>query len=421
MNSFFLYIKSQLKDIKSGGITTFIYKLKKLFFYIIFSPFCIIFILFSRIISPFILIRTGPVRSDVIGASVQATEFYLSFIKIHKLNSIDFFYLNSVPPNKQWYKMIKREIKINSFFFYVNKIQRIFPGWEKYHVQMKNYCKGYQRDLEGIYSQTMPQISFSELENKEGLRYLGKIGLSPGEKYICLIIRDPAYKKKYFPNLPEDQTLHRNSNPDSYMPAVKYLLENGYWVFRMGKLVEKKLSIKHRKFFDYPFSEMKNDFLDIWINANCNYVLSGGTGLDEIQKTFRKPCLFVNQLLNLIITGQKDILSIFKKVEDLQTGKLLSLKEIIGRDIFNYNMDYQYKNKGIKLIENTDEEIKSTLIEFENRLKGNWIESSLYKELHNKYFEELKQWENYDRYHGKIFGKISETFLLNNKDWLFEN
>ena len=74
---------------------------------------------------------------------------------------------------------------------------------------------------------------------------------------------------------------------------------------------------------------------------------------------------------------------------------------------------------GIKLIDNTSEEIESSLIEFETRLKGNWVESSLYTDLHQKFFEELKQWKNYDRYHGQIHGKISETFLLNNKDWIF--
>jgi len=45
---------------------------------------------------------------------------------------------------------------------------------------------------------------------------------------------------------------------------------------------------------------------------------------------------------------------------------------------------------GLKLIDNTNEEIKSSLIEFETRLKANWIESSLYKDLHHKLFLRIK-------------------------------
>ena len=40
---------------------------------------------------------------------------------------------------------------------------------------------------------------------------------------------------------------------------------------------------------------------------------------------------------------------------------------------------------------------------------------SLYKKLIQLYFEKLKKWDNYERYHGQILGKISETFLLNNR------
>ena len=61
------------------------------------------------------------------------------------------------------------------------------------------------------------------------------------------------------------------------------------------------------------------------------------------------------------------------------------------------------------------------LKEFELRLDGLWNESSEYQELHKIFFEKLKKWENYERYHGQILGKLSETFLLNSKEWIFKN
>ena len=50
-----------------------------------------------------------------------------------------------------------------------------------------------------------------------------------------------------------------------YVGAVltPYLLEKGYWVFRMGKLVEGPMNIEHKRFLDYACTDVKNDFLDI--------------------------------------------------------------------------------------------------------------------------------------------------------------
>ena len=180
------------------------------------------------------------------------------------------------------------------------------------------------------------------------------------------------------------------------------------------------MNIEHKRFLDYACTDVKNDFLDIWLNANCHFTISSGTGLDEVAKTFRKPALHVNQFPAKMISGQKNILSIIKKFENVHTGKFLSLQQMIDMRMFDYGLDSQFKDSGIKIVDNSAEEIESSLIEFESRLKDEWIESSLYKKLNQLYFEKLKQWGQYDRYHGQILGKISETFLLKNHEWLFQ-
>ena len=70
-----------------------------------------------------------------------------------------------------------------------------------------------------------------------------------------------SYKKKFFPWLPEDEVTNRNSDPLAYVLAIQNLLKKGYWVFRMGKFVEKPLNIKHERFIDYPYTDLQNDFL----------------------------------------------------------------------------------------------------------------------------------------------------------------
>ena len=52
--------------------------------------------------------------------------------------------------------------------------------------------------------------------------------MRPEDKYVCLIIRDSAYKTKYFPTSLENQTTYRNSDPSTYVSTVQYLLEKGF-------------------------------------------------------------------------------------------------------------------------------------------------------------------------------------------------
>ena len=414
------FLLRNVNEIRVGGLKILFNKIKQLVIYLLLIMPSLIIIFVVKILRPWVHIRFGPIRSDVLGASMQVSEYYLSSRDINPEKFVDFFYFESPPPNKQWEIMIRRQLKVNQLFRYIDRINSFIPGGMRHNVNMTGYNTGYQRDLDGVYIKTKPHLSFSEIENKKGSEFLSKIGLSPEDKFICLIIRDPAYKTKFFPTLPENETTWRNSVTDSYIPATKYLLDKGYWVFRMGKLVEEKMKIEHKRFLDYACSDIKNDFLDIWLNSNCHFTISSGTGLDEVPKTFRKPVLHVNQFPAKMITGQKNILSIMKKFENVHTGEFLSLQQMIDMQLFDYSMDYQFNDSGIKIVDNSAEEIRTSLIEFECRLKDIWIESSLYKKLNKLYFEKLKQWVQYDRYHGQILGKISETFLLKNHEWLFQ-
>ena len=52
-------------------------------------------VLFVRLIKPFVFIRFGPVRSDVIGHSVFNPEYYLCDRELNNYKTIDCFYFQS--------------------------------------------------------------------------------------------------------------------------------------------------------------------------------------------------------------------------------------------------------------------------------------------------------------------------------------
>ena len=64
--------------------------------------------------------------------------------------------------------------------------------------------------------------------------------------------------------------------------AVKFLTSKGYYVFRMGDYTKSKLELKDHKYFDYSKSNIKSDFMDIFLGSNCHFCISTNTGFDAI-------------------------------------------------------------------------------------------------------------------------------------------
>ena len=70
--------------------------------------------------------------------------------------------------------------------------------------------------------------------------------------------------------------------------AVQYLIKQGLFVIRIGKLTENKLRIKNKNFFDYSKSKLKSDFLDIFLTSKCLFAISDTSGLLMAPIVFRK-------------------------------------------------------------------------------------------------------------------------------------
>ena len=89
------------------------------------------------------------------------------------------------------------------------------------------------------------------------------MGIPKDAKIVCLIVRDQEYLKKKFPDRNYDYLNFRNCNIQNFKEAIKIATDNGYYVFRMGEVVESKLKINDSKFIDYS-SHYRTDFLDIF-------------------------------------------------------------------------------------------------------------------------------------------------------------
>lgn len=403
----------QVRQIREEGWAALQRKMKVLIMNLTF----ILVILMIRVLRPLILIRFGPVRSDVIGHNVFDPEYYLSERELERDTSIDCFYFRSkTPPNEQWSLMIRRHLLVNRIFFYLDRVNKWIPGWQVHHK-----VAGVQgsRDLKGYLAQTKPHITFTSEENNRGRLFLEKLGLRVSDRFVCLIVRDFAYKENYQKWGNRDWSYHnyRDSDIDTYEQAALALAEKGYWVFRMGKAVRKPFKADHSRIMDYANSEYRSDFLDIWLMANCFFCVSTGTGLDEVTRIFRKPAVYVNYLPISDIVSYSHCISVPKHLFNQKKNRRLTLSEHL---IHSYYHTEKYENAKI-LVENlTAEEIRQAVLEMESKLDGSWQQSDEDKQLQERFWQIFESHPDFEKYHGKIHPKarVGAHFLRNNPEWL---
>ena len=166
----------------------------KFFVSIVFTVLCLPFAILIRLVKPIIHIRIVCLRNDVIGNSVMNAEYYLCQKKQEFHRTFDFFYLQDTfsTLNKHWTKMLKKKFKPFPFLRYLDNANSLLYNSNDYKIGFSG------RDLKGLFYHSKKNFSFNEKENNRGKDFLRSIGLNfENQKFICLNIRDEAYKKKF--------------------------------------------------------------------------------------------------------------------------------------------------------------------------------------------------------------------------------
>ena len=384
------------------------------------------FILTLRGVSKLCLIRFGVLRTASIGHLGNNLELYLCE-KDANINNpgrkyIDIFYCEPIICNQflvnKWRSLI---IILPRFLVEpIDRFNRLLPNFQR-HVAEAN-LQGAM-DVAGLLDRYPPRIKFSGIEKFNGWELMKKLGLPKNTPYVCLISRDSAYLKLHQPNIDFSYHDFRNSEIDNFVLAIMELISRGYYVVRMGSIVEKSININHPRFIHYCESPLRSEFLDIFLGANCEFAVSTGTGWDSIPQIFRKPIVFVNFVTPAyIFSSRKDYIFIFKRYFSLFKNRSLTLKEIFEADLGLEQSGLELKKKGVYVVSNTKEEIRDAVIEMDMRLSGNWMEEAEDLNLQNTFWriypKNILDKKKLRPIHGKIQCKIGSKYLRENKDLL---
>jgi putative glycosyltransferase (TIGR04372 family) len=378
----------------------------------------------ARIIWPILKIRTGWFICERIGHFAFDTEYYLTEKKILRIpRTIDIFHYSGDPANSQWDAMIKRTMYFPKFPLLgknLHRVNKLLPGGR---MSVLKCCseRGGSRDVKDIWNRTRPSMSFTNDEDEKARKILRSVGVGEDCKFICLLVRDDAYLGEIHDMALYSYHRYRNSDVDTFKDAMLYLADQNIWVFRMGKITEKKLGFRHPLILDYSNSDLRSDFMDIWLAANCSLMVTTGAGLDSVADAFRRPILYINLLpIGNTSTWNSQSMTAFKKLVRKDTNQSLTLQQMIENNSLEIEFfeSLEYQSRNIRLTPMTNQEILDATKDMMRFISEDFRLTNEQMALQSQFWKIMKQWQRFSEKHGVIRSKISPSYLKNNATWL---
>jgi putative glycosyltransferase (TIGR04372 family) len=153
----------------------------------------------------------------------------------------------------------------------------------------------------------------------------------------------------------EAHTAIRDAGPaENYVPAVRWLAENGFNVVPWGDDSGAFEGIDGVHTLDR--AALPRDELNLFVFAEAVLFIGQQSGAPVLANALDVPVLLTDALPHRYGTFRRRDLILFKRLRDRETGRVLSLVEIFGNHP-DLAQGYNYEAKGVEIVENTPEEI----------------------------------------------------------------
>jgi len=260
-------------------------------------------------------------------------------------------------------------------------------------------------------------LSFSSIEHDRGRRELERLGVDLSRPYVCLIVRDSAH----YASLGHDESPGYsvlNFDVGTFHLTAVGLADAGYQVLRMGAGSERPLGLDHPGVIDYAKSPMRNEFLDVYIAATCNFAVSTQTGPDAVCLAFRRPVYYVDVTrFSQFFFGTR--LATWNPTKIFENGKRLSLREIVRHDLFWLEDPDAFLRSGVVFQRSSPEDLARMALGYAAVVPSIDHRSDVVSEMDREVHEILRAGMG-ERGHS-IFGEpralVNPVFLQENADW----
>jgi putative glycosyltransferase (TIGR04372 family) len=191
-----------------------------------------------------------------------------------------------------------------------------------------------------------------------------ELGIPDKAWFVCIHAREGGFS-------PVDEVLqaHRNSDILATVPAIQAITARGGWVIRVGDPSMRALP-SMPGLIDYAHHPLKSDRLDIILCAKARFMLGNTSGIALVSTIFGIPCAIANTIpLPTLWFGERD-LCIPKLCWSNAEARYLRFDEIFECDIAAYRYAAIYAENGLRVDDNSPEEIAELACEMMDRLDG---------------------------------------------------
>ncbi len=369
-----------------------------------------------RAIRRFVHVKLFMIDSQRIGAFIPQT-FHLVNNYSKSARTLVLFGTYKIS-NRYWLRIIQ-ESKLPIYGWWV----KYLFFWNKYLPSAQKYIADYG-SYTNVFEKTKIKQDFTKLIDADldvktlGEAWLKSFGWTHGEPFVCLIVRDNNYLNSILP--PKgvkswDYHNYRDSDINTYIDAISWLIDQGYWVIRMGRAMKYPVNFIHDKFIDYSFLNNQTDWLDIWLFSKANFTISTGVGPDIVTPLCSKPILYVNALPINQAASFFNSIWVPKKLQ-WNNGKPFTINDYLN---LSYSDSGEYASSKIKIINLNSIEILNYVQEFLNMYNNDFKLSEIELKEQFSFWQLFYSYEKNSKYsqlkHPKAF--ISPRWLEINRNY----
>ncbi len=203
-----------------------------------------------------------------------------------------------------------------------------------------------------------PLLELTAEHRERGYRLLRELGVPDGAWFVGLHVRDG-----------KDPINLRNADIGTYHLAIEEIARRGGWVLRMGDRGMRLLP-SWPNTIHYVHSGKRDDWMDVFLWAEGRFFIGTGSGPQIIPTTFGKPVAIANfGPIATIVCGKDDIL-LPKHYWSEKEGRYLMLAERMQPEYAFQESIGAFAKFGIRVMDNTPEELRELVVEMIDRLEG---------------------------------------------------
>lgn len=246
-----------------------------------------------------------------------------------------------------------------------------------------------------------PIWKITDSDNNKGHDVLERLGIPADGWFVCVHCREGGYC---------EQEMHdfRNVDVDSYLMAMTSIVESGGWVVRMGDPSMKPIGNILTGIIDYCHGPFKSDWMDVFLCASCKFFLASDSGLKDLANIFGVPLAVANCIpMSTSLQLKSCDLSIPKLYWSVREDRLLTFSEVMSSPMSNFRFNDQFKDCGIKLLDNSPEDVRDLAVEMMDRLEGSIDYTEEDQELQDRFVSLFKP----GHYTYGAGGRVGREFL----------